>query len=90
MPWYAITSLDMAGKAHKREILHRDSVQKIWEFLAGRATSHRIPTDTFGFFVSEATTDETWDWDIDEPHSIHNPRAIEVDLVFGEDLAPRN
>lgn len=84
MPWYAITSLNTAGIAVKREILYRDNVRKVWLFLSTRIERARIDEkEVFGFLISEATADESWDFDIEEPR-YRGVHAQEVPLVFGE------
>ena len=84
MPWYALTSLDITGLPTKREVLYRDSIAKVWLFVSGRAVGHRIPDGVFGYFISEAESDETWDFDIDEPRSQNAIHAVEVPIVHGE------
>jgi hypothetical protein len=83
MPWYSITSLDIAGLAVKREVLYRDDIRKVWAFLSGRIERGRVPDEVFGYWIGETTTDETWDWDIDEPR-YRGVHAQEVPLNFGE------
>lgn len=84
MPWYALTSLDSAGIPVKREVLYRDDIIKVWNFI-GRRTERigGIPEGVAGYFISEATADETWDFDIDEPRA-RTSNAQEVPLIFGE------
>lgn len=87
MPWYSLTSLNSAGIAAKREVLYRDDVRKVWKFIEGRIKLGYITPDVFGYFIAEADTDDTWDFDIDEPRA-RTVHAQEVPLVFGEKAKP--
>jgi hypothetical protein len=83
MGWYAITSLDIAGLACKRELLFRDSKSKVCDFLMGRLKSKSgVPEEVWGWYISEADTEETWDFDIDEPR-YRATHAVEVPLRMG-------
>jgi hypothetical protein len=84
MGWYAITSLDIHGLACKRELLFRDTKWKVIDFLHGRFRTKNVPDEVWGWYIAEATTDETWDFDIDEPRE-RSPHAVEVPLNFGPD-----
>ena len=79
MQWFTITWMDMDGLPLKREILHRNGPAKIWQFLLARLERKRVPEGAQGFYFRESTADETWDWDIEEPHSPSN-HAIEIPI----------
>lgn len=84
MPWYALTWQGIDGHPIKREVLYREGTSQVWDFIAGRnKRKNGISDDWYGVFISEALTDETWDFDIDEPRE-RLPNAVEVPLVFGE------
>lgn len=84
MPWYALSWLDSAGIPVKREVLFRDSTSQVWDFVVGRGKrKNGITDDILGIFISEATADESWDFDIEEPRE-RTIFAQEVPLIFGE------
>lgn len=80
MPYYAITTLDSDEIPLKREILYRDSRFKVWKFMEGRIHNGNFDANLSGFTITDATDEESWDWDIEEPmyRGIH---AIEVPLL---------
>lgn len=80
MPYYAITSLDIDGIPEKREVLYRDSRFKVWKFVEGRLHTGNFDSNLGGVIISEATDDESWDWDIEEPLA-KIPHAVEVELL---------
>jgi hypothetical protein len=67
MPWYAITSWDIEEVPMKREILCRDSIDKVWQFIGGRCDRRTIPDGVCGYTITEAIQEETWDWDEKTP-----------------------
>ena len=90
MRWYSITSLGIDGKPIKREILFRKSLNDVHRFMGLRAERHRLPEEVHGYWISDITDEEEWDFDFDEPRERDlSGRAIEVPLVFGEELNPR-
>ena len=80
MPYYAVTTLDIDGLPAKREILYRESRFKAWKFIEGRLHTGNFDPQIGGVIISEATDDESWDWDIEEPLA-RTTHAVEVPLL---------
>lgn len=87
MPWYSLTTLGIDGKAVRREVLYRDSISKVHELWGGRCVQKRIDPEWFGYWITEASDDDEWDYDYDEPRE-RRTKPYEMPLIFGEELKP--
>jgi hypothetical protein len=61
LPWFAITWVNFEGFPLRRELLHRDSERKIWNFVKGRIQAYdAVPPKAQGVFFREAEKKEIW------------------------------
>jgi hypothetical protein len=70
--WYLITWFDKHGDALKCEVLHRDSIAKLWAFINGRIDRSNLPKGAQGFWFREALDIEIMDHDIGEDRTPGN------------------
>lgn len=74
--WYLITWFDKDGDPLKCEVLHRESIAKVWAFINGRIDRNFMPIGATGAWFREALPMERYDEDIGEDRTPSNHAEI--------------